>query len=128
VELAPRFWVPAGVLILGAAAIAATPLARAWCWGGLTLVLFGLFLALQAAWLRLVFDDSALVVRRGAQVIRTFPYRDWLGWQVFWGPIPVLFYFREHASIHLLPMLFDGQALRSQLERRVPCSASPAAR
>jgi hypothetical protein len=33
--------------------------------------------------------------------------------------VPVLFYFRERQSIHLLPVLFDATALREQLERRL---------
>jgi hypothetical protein len=34
--------------------------------------------------------------------------------------VPVLFYFREQKSIHLLPVLFDATALRQQLETRLP--------
>ena len=52
-----------------------------------------------------------------------FPYADWLGWKLFWGPVPVLFYFREQQSIHLLPVLFDATSLREQLNRHI--SAQP---
>jgi hypothetical protein len=33
--------------------------------------------------------------------------------------VPVLFYFRERTSIHLLPVLFDATSLREQLEKRL---------
>jgi hypothetical protein len=67
------------------------------------------------------------VVRRGGQEIRRFPYDQWLAWQVFFPPLPALFYFREQNSPHLLPMLFEATALRQQLERhvRLPAAVSP---
>ena len=126
--LAPRFWVPLGVVGLGGLCCAATPLSATWLWGGLVLALFGLFLGLQAAILRLDFTATSLQVRRGSQVIRTFPYADWLGWRLFWPALPVLFYFREQRSVHLLPMLFAAEDLRHQLEQRVPRSTTAAAR
>ena len=60
---------------------------------------------------------------RGASLLRSFPYSDWLGWKLFWQPLPVLFYFREQRSIHLLPVLFDATTLREQLNLHV--SAQP---
>jgi hypothetical protein len=68
-----------------------------------------------------------LVVRRGGQEIRRFPYDAWLAWQVFFPPLPALFYFREQNSPHLLPMLFEATALRQQLERhvRLPAAVNP---
>ena len=48
-----------------------------------------------------------------------FPYADWLGWKLFWSALPVLFYFREHRSIHLLPVLFDATSLREQLDHHL---------
>jgi hypothetical protein len=86
----------------------------------LVLVLFGLLLALQASQLRLRFEAEALVVLRLEQEIRRFPYVAWLGWRLFWSPLPVLFYFREERSIHLLPLLFDATALQEQLIQRLP--------
>jgi hypothetical protein len=41
--------------------------------------------------------------------------------------VPVLFYFREERSIHLLPVLFDATSLRQQLEQRLPHLAPPPA-
>jgi hypothetical protein len=127
VTLAPRYWVPMGVTLLGPASLLSSPL-----WGGarwlcLALVVFGGFLLLQAGLLRLRFTDDALLVLRLDQEIRRFPYDEWTGWRVFWSPLPVLFYFREIRSLHLLPVLFDATELRSQLEQRVTPSppASP---
>jgi len=108
------------VVVLG---LAVLPLALLWApalWIGLVLSLFGLFLLLQSALLRLAFSDDALLVWRQETLLRRFPYSDWLGWRLFWPAVPVLFYFREQKSIHLLPVLFDATALRQQLETRLP--------
>jgi hypothetical protein len=120
VVLAPRFWLPLAVVVLG---LAVLPLSWLWgpaWWPGLVLSLFGLFLLVQSALLRLVFSDDALLVWRQETLLRRFPYSDWLGWRLFWPAVPVLFYFREQKSIHLLPVLFDATALRQQLETRLP--------
>jgi hypothetical protein len=115
VTLEPRYGVPIGVILLGAASLALQPLWSGIPWLSLSLALFGLFLALQSALLRLQFADAELVVRRNGTVIRRFPYDAWLRWRLFWPGLPVLFYFREQASPHLLPMLFDAAALRERL-------------
>jgi hypothetical protein len=127
VSLAPRFFVPLGITLLGALCI---PLQAGWAgfrWLALVLVLFGGFLLLQARLLRLEFAEEALVVWRGDREIRRFPYQAWLGWRLFWPAVPVLFYFREERSIHLLPVLFDATSLRQQLEQRLPRLAPPPA-
>ena len=112
-ELQPRFWVPLGVVGLGLACGLLSWIAAA------VVVLFGLFLMLQTALLRLRFEAEALVVTRSGDEIRRFPYSDWMSWQVFWPGVPVLFYFREVKSIHFLPMLFDANALNDQLTTRI---------
>ena len=88
-------------------------------WAALVVSVLGLFLLLQSQLLRLQFSADALLVWSGQQVLRRFPYSEWLGWKLFWGPVPVLFYFREQRSIHLLPVLFDATALREQLNSHV---------
>ncbi|MFN9871139.1 MAG: DUF3119 family protein [Cyanobacteriota bacterium] len=126
VTLEPRYGVPLGVTLLGPLLI---PLQGVWGgsrWLILALVLFGGFLLLQTALLRLRFEADALVVLRSDQEIRRFPYADWIGWRLFWPALPVLFYFREQRSPHLLPMLFDAAELKRQLEQRIPAQA-PAA-
>ena len=112
-ELQPRFWVPLGVVGLGLACGLLSWIAAA------VVVLFGCFLMLQTALLRLRFEAEALVVTRSGDEIRRFPYSDWMGWRVFWPAVPVLFYFREVNSIHFLPMLFDANALIEQLTTRI---------
>ena len=128
VTLEPRYWVPLGMTLLGPASLLSTSL-----WGGarwlcLALVLFGGFLLLQAAILRLRFSADALLVLRRDQEIRRFPYVAWAGWRLFWPQFPVLFYFREIHSIHLLPVLFDASELRQQLEQRVAPASSASTR
>jgi len=86
----------------------------------------GLFLLYQAATLRLVFSETDLDIYRGDQRIRQFPYADWKIWDIFWSPVPVLFYFREVNSIHFLPILFSPEMLRSQLEQHLPHLADSA--
>ena len=104
VILAPRPWVPLGVVALGLACLLLLPL-----WGGAT------WLALGVGVLGLQFTSDALLVWSRQSLLRRFPYEAWLGWRLFWGPLPVLFYFREQRSIHLLPVLFDATTLRQQL-------------
>ena len=111
--LAPRPWLPLAVVALGIACLLLN------VWAALVVSLLGLFLLLQSQLLRLQFSDEALLVWSGNQVLRRFPYSEWLGWTLFWGPVPVLFYFRERRSIHLLPVLFDATALREQLNSHV---------
>lgn len=120
VVLSPRYGVSLGVVALGLAALALLPLWAGALWLALAVSVLGLFLVLQTALLRLEFAAEALVVRRGPEELRRFPYDDWLGWRLFWPGLPVLFYFRERRSIHLLPMLFDAVGLREQLSSRLP--------
>ncbi len=120
VVLHPRFWVPLGVLLLAGACLGLRPLWGGAVWLALGTAVMGLFLLLQTALLRLRFAPEALLVARRGTVIRRFPYEAWIGWRVWWPALPVLFYFREVNSIHLLPMLFDATALREQLDLRLP--------
>lgn len=120
VVLAPRVGVPLGVVGLGALSLGLLRWWPAAPWLALAISLFGLFLGIQSQILRLEFEAEALVVWRQQQELRRFPYKEWLGWRVFWPALPVLFYFREQKSVHLLPMLFDAHTLRDELNRRVP--------
>ncbi|MCP9851123.1 DUF3119 family protein [Cyanobium sp. Morenito 9A2] len=120
VILAPHFGVALGVVLLG---VALVPLSLLWApaLGVATVIgVFGLFLMAQTALLRLQFSADALVVWRQSKELRRFPYDAWLGWTLFWAPLPVLFYFREQKSVHFLPMLFDAKELRRQLDLHVP--------
>ena len=115
VVLAPRYAVPIGVVVLGLGCLALLPLWGGALWLAGVVVVLGLFLLLQTALLRLEFAPDALLVWRQTSLLRRFPYADWLGWKLFWPALPVLFYFREQRSIHLLPVLFDATKLQEQL-------------
>jgi hypothetical protein len=115
-KLEPSYTIP---LVLIATAI---PIAAIQAWVGLAIGIFGLFLSIQTALIRLEFTPTALDVYRGSKVIRSFPYREWETWQIFWPPVPILFYFKEVNSIHFLPIIFDARMLRTCLEYYCPQS------
>jgi hypothetical protein len=113
VELKPSYTIP---LVL---VIAALPIAALSVWASIAIAVFGLFLLIQTIAIRLKFTPTALDVYRNSKLIRTFPYREWETWRIFWQPVPILFYFKEVNSIHFLPIIFDPQMLRACLERYV---------
>jgi hypothetical protein len=113
-ELSPSYPIPLVVIVVAA------PLLAWNLWVGSAIGIFGLFLLLQTAIIRLKFTATSLLVYRLGREIRSFPYAEWEEWQIFWQPVPILFYFREVNSIHFLPMLFDPQQLRSCLEQHCP--------
>ena len=114
VELLPSFWLPIALVFL------ALPLFLVQVWLSSAIALFGLFLFIQAATLRLRFTPSDLDIYRGETLIRRFPYQEWQNWRIFWTPVPILFYFKEVNSIHFLPVLFDPKMLQTCLEARCP--------
>lgn len=114
IELAPSYKIPL-VLI-----IAALPLAFVQKWVSLAIAILGVFLLIQTLTIRLRFTETALEVYRLEKLLRNFPYQDWLNWEIFWSPIPILFYFKEIKSIHFLPIIFDPKMLRSCLENNCP--------
>jgi Protein of unknown function (DUF3119) len=113
-ELSPSYTIPLVLLVVS------LPIAWWQPWVGLPLLIFGLFLLIQTKAIRLKFTATTLIVYRSGQEIRSFPYAEWEDWQIFWQPLPILFYFREVNSIHFLPMLFDAQQLRSCLTQHCP--------
>lgn len=114
VQIAPSYTLP---LVL---VIAAIPVLLVQPWVGGAIALFGLFLLFQAVTLRLQFTETALDIYRGETLIRRFPYREWLHWQIFFSTVPILFYFKEINSIHFLPILFDPKTLKTCLEQHCP--------
>ncbi len=114
IELAPSYKIPL-VLI-----IAALPLAFVQKWVSLAIAILGVFLLIQTLTIRLRFTETALEVYQSEKLLRNFPYQDWLNWEIFWSPIPILFYFREIKSIHFLPIIFDPKMLRTCLENNCP--------
>ena len=114
VELAPSYAIP---LLLVAVSV---PLLLVQKVVSLAIALFGLFLMYQAIAIRLKFTETALDIYRQQDLIRRFPYQEWLNWRIFWSPVPILFNFREVNSIHFLPILFDPKMLQACLEQRCP--------
>ena len=115
VTLSPDARLPLLVVALGLALLP-LPLSP---WPTAVVVLFGLFLMLQTASLRLEFEERALIVWQNSRELRRFPYDQWMGWRLFAPWLPGLFYFRETQSIHFLPILFSTKELREQLELRL---------
>ena len=117
VTLKPEVRLPLLVVALGLALLLLPlPLTP---WPTLVVALFGLFLLIQSASLRLEFKEDALIVWQNTRELRRFPYDQWLNWRLFAPWLPGLFYFRETQSIHFLPILFNPKELREQLELRV---------
>jgi len=112
--LEPSYRIPVGLFLI------ALPVMALQIWVGAVLALFSAFLLSQAYMLRLVFTETDLDIYRGESRIRRFPYQAWNTWEIFWSPIPILFYFREVNSIHFLPILFKPDALRQQLQAHIP--------
>ncbi len=125
--LAPSVGVPLGIVALGGACLGLWPLWNGAPWLAGIVAVFGLFLLLQTALLRLEFNGESLLVWRQDTLLKRFPYAEWLGWRLFWPAVPVLFYFREQRSIHLLPVLFDAAALQRQLNQHLGHLAPDAA-
>ena len=88
-------------------------------WPTLVVGLFSVFLLVQTYILKLEFSEDDLVVWRGQEELRRFPFNEWMSWRLFAPWLPGLFYFRENKSIHFLPILFNPAELQEQLEQRV---------
>ena len=114
IELAPNFKIPICLILI------ALGVSRLSVWASLPIAILGLFLTLQTFLIRLRFSESALSVLRSGKVIRSFPYSEWLNWEIFWQPVPILFYFKEVNSIHFLPIIFDAKALADCLHKHYP--------
>ena len=104
------------VILLLSASLWPLPLSP---WPTLVVGLFSGFLFVQTYILKLEFSENDLVVWRGQEELRRFPFREWMSWRLFAPWLPGLFYFRETKSIHFLPILFNPRELQEQLELRV---------
>ena len=80
---------------------------------------FSFFLLLQTFTLRIQITRDDFVVMQLGKEIRRFPFKNWLTWKLFVPSIPVIFYFREKSSPHLLPILFNPDQLKNQLQEKV---------
>ncbi|MGC6483181.1 MAG: DUF3119 family protein [Synechococcus sp.] len=115
VSISPSPRLPLLILVLGPALLP-LPLHP---WPTLANSLIALLLIIQSYSLRLEFEERALIVWRGNQELRRFPYQDWISWRLFWDGYPTVLYFRERKSPHLIPVLFNAKELREQLRARV---------
>ena len=88
-------------------------------WPTIIISSFGLFLLFQSFTLRLEITEKDLIVLQLGKELRRFPFKNWLAWKLLLPQLPGLFYFREEASPHLLPILFDPKVLETQLKLRV---------
>ncbi len=114
IELQPNYTIPIVTILVAILVAIIQP------WVGLGISIFGLFLSIQTALIKLKFTTTALEVYRSSKLIRTFPYHEWETWEIFWQPVPILFYFKEVNSIHFLPIIFDSHMLRTCLEYYFP--------
>ncbi|MGK7939428.1 MAG: DUF3119 family protein [Crocosphaera sp.] len=110
-QLSPSYKIPVILVLIAIATLFIQP------WLSLPLALLALFLLVQTVTIRLQFTATALDVYRSEQRIRSFPYSEWENWEIFWPPVPILFYFKEVNSIHFLPIIFDPQTLKACLEQ-----------
>ncbi len=86
---------------------------------GITISIFGLFLLIQSFTLKIKLTLEDFIVLQLGKEIRRFPFKNWMAWRIFLPQLPGILYFRETASPHLLPILFDIDILKSQLQLRV---------
>ena len=115
VTLKPFFRLPLLITMLGITLII-LPINY---WISIGVSIFGLFLLIQSFILRLEFTPNDLIVWQLKRELRRFPFKDWLAWRLFLPRVPGILYFREEASPHLLPILFDPESLEAQLKLRV---------
>tara|TARA_Y100001968_G_scaffold227566_1_gene210319 strand:+ start:849 stop:1256 length:408 start_codon:yes stop_codon:yes gene_type:complete len=88
-------------------------------WPTIIISSFGCFLLLQSFTLKLKFTSEDLIVMQLGKELRRFPFKNWIAWKIILPEVPGFLYFREEASPHLLPILFQVNSLREQLRLRV---------
>ena len=115
VILSPSFRLPLIIIFIGLVFLI-TPIHP---WPTIIISSFGFFLLLQSFTLKLKFTNDDLVVMQLGNELRRFPFEKWISWRIIFPQLPGFLYFREEASPHLLPILFDVNSLREQLRLRV---------
>ena len=88
-------------------------------WPTIIISSFGFFLLLQSFTLKLKFTKDYLIVIQLGNELRRFPFKNWIAWRIIFPKLPCFLYFREKASPHLLPILFEVNSLKEQLRLRV---------
>ena len=115
VILKPSYRLPILIIFLGSVFLF-TPFKP---WPTIIVSSFGLFLLLQSFTLKLKFTRDDLIVMQLGNELRRFPFKNWIAWRIILPKLPGFLYFREEASPHLLPILFEVNSLREQLRLRV---------
>ena len=88
-------------------------------WPTIVISSFGFFLLLQSFTLKIKFTKEDFIVMQLGNELRRFPFKNWIAWRIILPKLPGFLYFREEASPHLLPILFEVNALKKQLRLRV---------
>ena len=88
-------------------------------WPTIVISTFGLFLLIQSFTLKIQITEKDFVVWQMGKELRRFPFKYWLSWKIILPSLPGFFYFREEASPHLLPIIFNKDELRQKLEKIV---------
>jgi len=88
-------------------------------WPTIVSAAFSFFLLIQSFTLRIKITKEDFVVLQLGKEIRTFPFENWISWKFFSLSIPIIFYFREKSSPHLLPILFNPDQLKNELIKKV---------
>ena len=115
VILSPSFRLPIFIIFIGLLFLI-TPFHP---WPTVIISSFGFFLLLQSFTLKLKFTNDDLIVLQLGNELRRFPFKNWIAWRIILPQLPGFLYFREEASPHLLPILFEVNALREQLRLKV---------
>ena len=115
VILSPSFRLPLIIIFIGLLFLI-SPIHP---WPTIIISSFGSFLLLQSFTLKLKFTKDDLVVMQLGNELRRFPFKNWIAWRIILPQLPGFLYFREEASPHLLPILFEVNSLREQLRLRV---------
>ena len=115
VILSPSYRLPIFIIFIGLLFLI-TPFHP---WPTITISSFGLFLLLQSFTLKLKFTKDDLIVMQLGRELRRFPFKNWISWRILLAQLPGFLYFREEASPHLLPILFEVNSLKEQLRLRV---------
>ena len=115
VILSPSYRLPIFIILLGLFLLI-TPFHP---WPTIVISSFGFFLLLQSFTLKLKFTKDDLIVMQLGNELRRFPFKNWIAWRIILPKLPGFLYFREEASPHLLPILFNVNSLEEQLRLRV---------
>ena len=115
VTLSPSYRLPIFIIFFGLLFLI-TPFNP---WPTIVISSFGFFLLLQSFTLKIKFTKEDFIVMQLGNELRRFPFKNWIAWRIILPKLPGFLYFREEASPHLLPILFEVNALKKQLKLRV---------